>query len=281
MLQKSSRRWVFTINNPSSVCAQVLSDLPCVYMIYGDEVAPTTGTQHYQGYVVFDRPHRLSALKKVFPPGTHLEPAIGTTAQCVTYCSKEGWPTEHGVRPMDRKEVGADYSQKYADAIASAKAGCLDEVAPGLYLKFYSTLRRIQKDHMIKPESLSGTCGLWIYGPSGSGKTHSVVNAYPDRYITPLNKWWDGYQQEEVVHLDEVAPTHTQWIAPYLKKWADKWPFDAEVKGGAMQLRPQKLIVTSNYSIDQMGFAPEDLDAIKRRYVEVHKVDREQTILLL
>lgn len=106
-------------------------------MIYGDEVAPTTGTRHYQGYVVFDRMQRLSAMKKIMPPGCHLEPAVGTTAENVVYCSKDGWPIEHGTRPMDRKEVGADYSQKYSDAIASAKAGCLDEVAPGLYLTFY------------------------------------------------------------------------------------------------------------------------------------------------
>jgi len=132
---------------------------------------------------------------------------------------------------------------------------------------------------MTKPTALDSVTGLWIHGKTGSGKTHSVVIQHPDRYIKPLNKWWDGYQGEDVVHIDEICPDHTKWMAPYLKKWADKWPFDAEVKGGALQLRPKLIVVTANYKIEEMGFSENDLPAILRRFRQVEK-HRDQEIII-
>jgi hypothetical protein len=132
---------------------------------------------------------------------------------------------------------------------------------------------------MKKPDAIDSTCGLWVYGDPGSGKSHAVITQHPDRYIKPLNKWWDGYQGEDVVHMDELEPSHAPWIAPYLKKWADKWPFDAEVKGGAMQLRPKLIVVTSNYCMEDMGFDDISLKALQRRYVQVKKI-REQDIII-
>lgn len=132
---------------------------------------------------------------------------------------------------------------------------------------------------MKKPEPLASVCGLWIYGDTGTGKTHSVVTQHPNRYIKPLNKWWDGFQDEEVVHLDELSPEHTKWIAPFLKKWSDKWPFDAEVKGGAIQIRPKLIVVTSNYSMQEMCFGENDFPALQRRFREVKKF-RDQDIIV-
>lgn len=135
------------------------------------------------------------------------------------------------------------------------------------------------KDSMKKPDPMSTVTGLWIYGPTGTGKTHSVVTQHPDRYIKPLNKWWDGYQGEDVVHIDEISPEHSKWIAPFLKKWADKWPFDAEVKGGAKQIRPKLIVVTSNYSMQDMGFHENDIPALARRFRQVVKF-RDQNIIV-
>lgn len=274
-----SARWCFTVNNWNEDNIKALACLPCKYVAYGKETG-ANGTAHLQGYVVFVANKRLPAVKKILPTA-HWEIAKGDTEQNVAYCSKDGDFTEHGERPKTRKQVGQSNADRYQDAVSKAKAGLLEEIDGELLTKYYRTYQQMKKDFMAKPAPLPGTCGLWIYGPTGTGKTHSVCTQHPDRYIKPLNKWWDGYQDEDVVHLDEIAPSHAAWIAPYLKKWADKWPFDAEMKGSAAQLRPKKIVVTSNYSIDEMGFAWEDLDAIKRRYVEIRKDNREQEIFVM
>lgn len=181
---------------------------------------------------------------------------------------------------MERGHAGGKATaEKWERTKELAIAGNLDEIDSDHYIQFYSTINRIKKDNMKKPEPLQTVSGLWIHGATGTGKTHCVVTQHPDRYIKPLNKWWDGYQEEDVVHIDEICPDQTKWISPFLKKWADKWPFDAEVKGGSKQLRPKLIVITSNYSIEEMLFSQNDLPAIRRRFREVEKF-RDQDIIV-
>lgn len=213
------------------------------------------------------------------PAGCHLEKAKGSSEQNIQYCSKEGAHWTRGEPPMTRKAQGKMEKERWATALKLAKQGRLDEIDEDIRCRYYRTWKEIRKDYMNTPAPLDSTCGIWIYGETGSGKTHVVCTTYPGRYIKPLNKWWDGYQGEDVVHLDEIAPSHCTHLTPYLKKWADKWPFDAETKGGAMQLRPKQVIVTSNYAIDEMGFEDADIGAIKRRFIEIKK-EKGQNIII-
>lgn len=279
-MSAQSTNWCFTLNNWNEWDDIQLRSLDCKYIVLGYEEAPSTGTPHIQGFVQFDRKKRFGAVKDLLPPGTHLEAARGSALDAANYCKKDGCFWEDGVVPRPRGQAGGEANKERWDEVKElAKAGDIDSVPSDIFIRYYGTLRRIAKDYMKKPDPLDGVCGLWIWGDSGTGKTHVVAATYPDRYLKPISKWWDGYQGEDVVHLDEICPMHTIWIPHFLKKWADKWPFDAEVKGGAMQIRPKKFIVTSNYSIAEMGFNETDLPAILRRFTEIRKT-RDQNIMI-
>lgn len=109
----------------------------------------------------------------------------------------------------------------------------------------------------------------WIYGPPGTGKSRMARGMLPaNTYFKQNNKWWDGYNDEKAVILEDIDPERCKQLTHHMKVWADRYPFTAEIKGGAMQINPlYNLIVTSNYSIDEC-FEGVDRDAIKRRFCE-------------
>jgi len=82
-----SRAWCFTVPNPGAVPFD-WNPASMVFLIYQKELAPTTGTPHFQGYVVFKNPQSLVALRAL-NASAHYEVAQGNAAQNVTYCSKE------------------------------------------------------------------------------------------------------------------------------------------------------------------------------------------------
>lgn len=102
--------WVFTLNNykpgemPLRWCDTRISDLQIphnrwvpnwenpymVYIGFGKEVAPSTGTPHLQGMVVFKRAVGLRSLKKL-SDRANWQPMRGSFEEARVYCSKENF----------------------------------------------------------------------------------------------------------------------------------------------------------------------------------------------
>jgi len=58
------------------------------YMVYQKEMAPTTGQQHWQGYVCFKKKRSLNWLKGNVDSTAHWVICKGTPAQNYEYCTK-------------------------------------------------------------------------------------------------------------------------------------------------------------------------------------------------
>lgn len=114
-----SRAFCFTWNNPPEEPVFPESR----YLVYGKEIAPTTGTPHLQGLILFPSARRLSTVIKALP-GCHVEIAHDLKASIV-YCKKGndfvevGTPPSQGARNdfSDAREILAG-KRSYAQAIA-------------------------------------------------------------------------------------------------------------------------------------------------------------------
>lgn len=280
-----SRSFVFTWPNYPDDHQDRLDERQPRYVCYGYEIAPTTGTLHLQGYIYFENARTLRALRRALP-GVHIEVARGTPEQAITYCKKEGDFLEFGDPPQTPAEIGETTVERYRVAYELAKEGFFffnpgkyDEIEPELLVRHYSTFKHISRDHMVRPPQLDGVCGVWIHGAAGSGKTTAANRAYPNAYLKPISKWWDGYQKEDTVILDDFGIYHREHTTD-LKHWSDFLPFIAETKGAACCIRPRRLVVTSQYTLEDIwGQDPEALAALSRRFTVIEKVAGQDIML--
>lgn len=262
----SGRNWCFTLNNYTPEEEAAIQKWEVTYMVYGHEVGES-GTPHLQGYVKFQATKRLGAIKKLLPRA-HWEQAKGDGKSNYAYCSKEDKePFEIGEIPKTRGAAGGEgQKRKYEDAYENAKKNKLEDIPKDILVKHYSTFKTIAKDHMEQLPSLDVLDNHWWHGPTGTGKSRAAYTAYPGAYRKQCNKWWDGYQDEEVVIIDDFDKKH-DILAHHLKIWCDHYPFIAEVKGGARMIRPKTIILTSNYTPEAIwGFETESRDPIERRF---------------
>jgi len=113
---------------------------------------------------------------------------------------------------------------------------------------------------------------LWIYGSTGTGKSFYARKKLGDDFYPKIasNKWWDKYVGQKNVLIEDMDKKH-DYQAYNLKIWADKYAFPVEIKNGADYIRPEKIIVTSNYSIREIFPNPQDHLPLERRFKVIHQ----------
>lgn len=273
-----SKYWCFTINNTHD-----LDDLDGIkswaYCIVGREVGDA-GTPHLQGFIAYFARTRFSSVKKQMPRA-HIERMVSTPTKAITYCKKDGDFEEFGTLPKDADyKGGSTGGQKkqdnYRKMVQYAKDDDFDEILEidaVSYVQHYHAYKRIKQDNPKKVQDLPTVCGTWLWGEPGVGKSFKARQENPNHYDKPLNKWWDGYRNEPVVILDDVGLDQGSWLGSLLKRWADRYSFPAEQKGTTTQIRPVKIVVTSNYKISEIFQDVTLCTALQRRFkeIEVHQ----------
>lgn len=264
-----SRSWCYTINNYTEEDRDALRALVCQYQVFGYERGEE-GTPHLQGYVHFVTKKSLAQLKKVMPRA-HLEIRKGSIDQAVEYCKKEGDFEEFGEKPKSQREKGELEKIRWKRVREHAKEGdweWLEENEPGLLTLHEAKLRALKKPKLeVMSYSDVDTPHEWWVGPTGTGKSKMLWEEFPGHYQKDKNKWWCNYVGQEIVAIEEADPKTMEHMASRMKQWADRYPFAGEIKGGRLEgLRPAKIIVTSNYDIEECFPAREDWEPLKRRF---------------
>lgn len=263
-----AKRWCYTINNPTE--EPNIPEEEVTYHVYGKEIGES-GTPHYQGFVIFVKQLRLTQVKNLISLKGHYEVTRGKNTQAADYCKKDGEFKEYGELPEEQGAKGGSATKaRYEKAYKQAKAGDIDSIEADILVKHYRTFKQIKTDNVGDIQPLNYLPGIWIYGASGIGKSKYAREQYAGAYVKNCNKWWDHYQDEDNVIIDDFDDTHT-CLGHHLKRWADHYAFTAETKGGSIFIRPKWIVVTSQFSIQDIfhGDHP-TLEALSRRFKEIN-----------
>lgn len=278
------RDYVFTVNNYTDEDEHQCWALPweakdCRYIVVGKECGES-GTPHLQGYIAFKEKKSLKQLQEFFP-SAHFEPRKGTPTQASDYCKKDGDFFEWGNIPHDSPAAGgaAAMEELMAAAVECIRQGDYKSVpmAATHFIKAaeYRVLKEQEQERDLSTMTHSDedTPHLWIYGATGRGKSRYVdrlKQSGKSVYKKPRNKWWNGYVNQDIVHIEELGPKECQHLGAFMKEWCDRYEFNAETKGAMMRIRPKKIIVTSNYSIKECFPEEQDHLPLLRKMREIN-----------
>lgn len=270
-MSKRSKNFTFTLNNYTSEHLTTLEVLVehkhTRGIFYGKEVGES-GTPHLQGFICFTTLKSMKQCIKAIP-GAHVEIMKGTIEQNVAYCSKGNDFTTLGELPMSQQKKGDAEKQRWAQAKQAAVEGRMDDIPEDIYIRYIRNLEYICAKNKPKPTDLDKLDNHWYCGPSGTGKSLKAREENPGAYTKLNNKWWDGYNGEETVIIDDFDKYDVA-LSGHLKRWCDHYSFPAEFKGGVKVIRPKRIIVTSNYTPEEIWEEENTLGPIRRRFNITH-----------
>jgi len=253
------------------------------YIVIGKEVGDS-GTPHLQGFIQLDKRMSMKKIGSAFR--WHTETTKGTPEQAANYCKKDGDYVEFGElsTPSSGKVKKDDRWKRILSLAAESNMSQIAEEYPGEYVRNFRNLHNVRVEHMPSDGRIK-TC-IWLYGKPGTGKSRFAFGLNPtSTYAKMANKWWDGYKDQKTIILDDFGKDH-KCLGYHLKRWSDRYPSILEVKGTAIPTTYDHLVITSNYSIDEIWCDDTEMcAAINRRFTtyEVfdHQIDLEGLLSIM
>lgn len=241
MANKPARHWILTIRH-----ADFTPWLPPgIKFIKGQLERGAGGYLHWQLYVIVVQPKRLSGIKQSFGATAHCEPTRSDAAEEYVWKADtrvEGTQFQLGTKPFQRNSP-TDW-----DLVRDlAKRGQFDDIPSDVFVRCYSQLKNIAKDH-LSPTAAVRTIHVY-WGRTGTGKSRRAweeagIGAYPK---DPCTKFWDGYQPLVEAHRNVVIDEFRGEInISHVLRWFDRYPVIVEAKHGATTLSALNIWLTSN-----------------------------------
>jgi len=292
-MSRKKTSYGFTWNNYPENWDSVMSDLFATgrfrYIVGGEEIGEETQTPHIQGHIDLKNGTTMSGAQKFLQKhGIKCSLIQFQSKQhCKNnrkYCEKDGKFQTWGEKPQQGKRTDLErYMEDIKENPSKRRRVLMEEHSSVMarYPKFADEYKSLVQ----KIETLDWKDGdppnYWIYGKSGSGKSFIArqLCAFEDLYDKTLDTWWQNYDDQSHVLIDDFSPDYRQLATP-LKRWSDRYPFPADIKCGGRVIRPKHVIVTSQYHPRQC-FTSTDSEAIFRRFRVLDIMDIRSDLSIL
>lgn len=228
-------------------------EFDCVYLIYSNEIAPSTGTPHLQGYFVLANPRTLKSLNKEFNNRCHFEITYGSPQANYNYV--RGLEQDHQVNPKPPNEhwfekgifpVGRGHRTDL-DVVRSlvAQQAPMHKIGDRVGYQAFKHAEMLYR--YAKPEKMDDRQVIWIHGPSGSGKTHRAIEIAEERGLTfdivhYVHPHIIGFEGSQTAIFDDFDINEMPF--KYMLRLFDKYPLTVKVMGTTRPWNPKLIIIT-------------------------------------
>lgn len=249
----TGKYYVFTLNNPEANPEAFLSkleSLECLKYAVFQEEKGESGTRHYQGYLELSKRKRIPWLKNRLSGRIHLEQRRGTAEQARAYARKDDTRLSGPYECGTWSPVTTGQRTDLEGAIDTLRTtGSLRRVAEEHSVEFVKFARGLQQLRLftMPQRGRSPTIHLF-FGKTGVGKSYAARQRFDGSIYAkpPDTKWFDGYDGEDILLLDDFAGAASKMSLSYLLQLLDVYDIKLEVKGGYTALLSSIIVLTTN-----------------------------------
>lgn len=255
----------FTINNWTQEDIDTLKGSEYLrYYVYGEEIAPTTGTPHLQGYLQTSKRVTQKYLKSILPRAKLIKSIAKNQVRAANYCKKgdqthEEWEESHEAHPryglnakvtewgqmgpgqgartdMDKLKTRVDKGEPVNLIIKDC-----DNYQQARFVELLVKYREPSMEYVEKEV-------YWFWGPTGLGKTRAAYDMAKEREMTfwisgKTSQWFQGYWGQEFALIDELRAKN--WPYEDLLMLTDGYERRFQQKGTDTIWKPKVVIITA------------------------------------
>lgn len=275
MAVSKCRDWCFTLDNwtLAELIHIQLVQPSFKYVVYGMEIAPSTGTPHLQGYVEYNNPVGFKRVKKDLGLRAHIESRMWPRIKAREYCMKDDLWAEYGTwdEPM-----GQGHRSDLDAIVELVRSGAtkkqIAQEFPGQYIRYGRGIEKWMFDSLDPPPERDVEVKVY-WGDSGTGKTFTAMHEDDERPYS-LNSngngviWFDGYCGQKTLVIDD----YYGWIrwGEFLKI-LDRNAYRCQIKGESLWANWSKVIITSNLHPEDWYHNIHDLEPMMRRFSSIER----------
>lgn len=264
--RKVPRNFCFTLNNYEKATDDGVTRMAqiewlrtrCDYIVYGKEVGEK-GTPHLQGYAECKTQIWFDTFVK-HCHDINIEKRFGSAKAAADYCKKG---EQSHVEWKSLSINGPNYG-KNAEVFEEGKCSmqgkrndietCTDMISEGFkmkdvaednpqaFVKFHRGLTAYKS--LVTPPRSTPPEVIVRFGPTATGKSLMARQETSEAFVwkPQMDKWWDGYDGERDVILEEFRG---QLPFEFLLDLLDRYECKVQVKGGMAQFVATKIVICS------------------------------------